>query len=420
VGDIIINGTITTVGPLSIKMPDATDYNGFPVLSRGIDDDGKPLKTGYLPATTLRGFLRRAIVTHDMKEAAAKGNPYSLPKAYGELIGQDAASEKQAGEIDLLEIKKAREASPVIDLFGSGLGVASRLRVGHFIPSVNVLPDDYSGVRKDLGDTEGVIEMLAEKDATNYYQRETSNSRRAKAEELVTKLERQIRTSGKKGEDVSQLTAQLEEAKKIVAKYKDEMGDMQVSSRTLVGYTALPAGIDLHGRIVIVNAKDRDLNMIEFALDCLSRSPVLGAQSARGCGEPINSEWSANVCFGAHNGLKSDIRPCPKSANSGHSRSRSRRLSYLRLRNRSPGLPAHERLHLLQGKLAIRRDGATNYVPHDVRSDGRRCIKAASKMARFEGAAPLAGGWTWRYQLAPRPQPSNGFRQFAASIGGSW
>ena len=284
-GDIIINGTITTVGPLSIKMPDATDYNGFPVLSRGIDDDGKPLKTGYLPATTLRGFLRRAIVTHDMKEAAAKGNPYSLPRAYGELIGQDAASEKQAGEIDLLEIKKAREGAPVIDLFGSGLGVASRLRVGHFLPKVNVLPDDYSGVRKDLSDTDGVIEMLAEKDATAYYQRETSNSRRAKAEELVTKLERQIRTSEKKGEDVSQLTAQLEEAKKIVAKYKDEMGDMQVSSRTLVGYTALPAGIDLHGRIVIVNAKERDLNMIEFALDCLSRSPVLGAQSARGCGE---------------------------------------------------------------------------------------------------------------------------------------
>ena len=284
-GDIIINGTITTVGPLSIKMPDATDYNGFPVMSRGIDDDGKPLKTAYLPATTLRGFLRRAIVTNDMKEAAAKGKPYSLPKAYGELIGQDAASEKQAGEIDLLEIKKAREASPVIDLFGSGLGVSSRLRVGHFLPSVNVLPEDYSGVRKDLGDTEGIVELLSEEDANKYYQRETSNSRRAKADEIVTKLERQVRALSKKGEDASELTAQLDEAKKVAGKYKDEMGDMRVSSRTLVGYTALAAGLDLNGRIVIVNAKDRDLNMIEFALDCLSRSPVLGAQSARGCGE---------------------------------------------------------------------------------------------------------------------------------------
>ncbi|MEX2616161.1 MAG: hypothetical protein WD767_08705, partial [Alphaproteobacteria bacterium] len=152
-GDIIINGTITTVGPLSISMPDTADYDGFPVMSRGIDDDGKPLKTGYLPATTLRGFLRRAVVTHDMKEAAAAGHHYSLPKAYTELIGQDAASEKQAGDIDLLEIKKARNESPVVDLFGSGLGVSSRLRVGHFLPAVNVLPELYKGVRKDLGDT---------------------------------------------------------------------------------------------------------------------------------------------------------------------------------------------------------------------------------------------------------------------------
>ena len=90
------------------------------------DDDGKPKKTGFLPSTTLRGFLRRAIVTRNMREAKDNGNPYSLEKAYTELIGQDSESEKQAGDIDLLEIKKAREDSPVIDLFGSGLGVASR------------------------------------------------------------------------------------------------------------------------------------------------------------------------------------------------------------------------------------------------------------------------------------------------------
>ena len=197
-GNIIINGTITTVGPLSITMPDGREYDGFPMMSRGIDEDGNAKKTGYLPATTLRGFLRRAIVTHDMMEAADAGEPYTLPKAYSELIGQDAASEKQAGEIDLLEIKKAREESPVLDLFGSGLGVSSRLRVGHFLPSVNVLPDKYSGVRKDLGDTDGVIELLSDEDATSYYGRETSNNRRANAEGLVTTLTRQIRAAERK------------------------------------------------------------------------------------------------------------------------------------------------------------------------------------------------------------------------------
>ena len=284
-GDIVINGTITTVGTLSISMPDGTDYDGFPIMSRGIDADGKPLKTGYLPATTLRGFLRRAVVMHDMREAAAAKSPYSLPKAYAELIGQDAASEKQAGEIDLLEIKRARDASPVLDLFGSGLGIASRLRVGHFAPNLNVLPEKYSGVRKDLGDTEGAVELLSEADATSYYGREASNSRRAQAASLVTDLERKVRAANKKSESVGTLNTQLDEAKKVAEKYKEELGEMQVSSRTIVGYQALPAGIDLTGRIVILNAKDRDLGMIEFGLDCLSRSPVLGAQSARGCGE---------------------------------------------------------------------------------------------------------------------------------------
>ena len=266
-------------------MPDATDYSGFPMMSRGVDEDGNPKKTGYLPATTLRGFLRRAYVMRDMKEAAAAGEPYSLNRAYAELIGQDAASEKQVGEIDLLEIKKAREASPVIDLFGSGLGVAGRLRVGHFVPSVNVLPDEYPGVRKDLGDTKGAIELLSEADAEAYYGREGSNRRRVSTEGLVTTLKRQIRAADRKGESTDELSAQLEEAEKQAAKYKEDMGDMQVSSRTIVGYTALPAGIDLQGRIVIIDAANRDLDIIEFGLDCLSRSPVLGAQSARGCGE---------------------------------------------------------------------------------------------------------------------------------------
>ena len=31
--------------------------------------------------------------------------------------------------------------------------------------------------------------------------------------------------------------------------------------------------------------------------------------------EPINFGGAADVCFGAHSGLKSDIAPCPKSAN---------------------------------------------------------------------------------------------------------
>ena len=63
------------------------------------------------------------------------------------------------------------------------------------------------------------------------------------------------------------------------------MGEMQVSTRAIFDLYALPANLDLMGRMVICNAKDRDLEMIEFGLDCLSQNPMLGAHSARGCGE---------------------------------------------------------------------------------------------------------------------------------------
>lgn len=285
---IVIEGALTTVGPLSIAMPEDNDWGGFPVMSRGVDEDGTPRKTGYLPATTLRGFLRRAVVTRDMKKAKDAGKPYTLQRAYSELIGQDSESEKQAGEIDLLKIREAREKSPVIDLFGSGLGVASRLRVGHFLPRENVyvLPEQYPGVRKDLGDTDGVLGLLSDEDAAGYLGRSDANSRRAAAESVAKSLAGKIRAARRKGEKTEDLEAELAEAKKLVEKHKQEMGDMQVSSRTLAaGYWALPAGLELIGRIVVMDARERDLDMIEYGLDRLSRSPVLGAQSARGCGE---------------------------------------------------------------------------------------------------------------------------------------
>ena len=63
--NIVIDANITTIGPLSITMPVATggranQWNNFPVTANGMDDDGNLQMTGYLPATTVRGMMRRA------------------------------------------------------------------------------------------------------------------------------------------------------------------------------------------------------------------------------------------------------------------------------------------------------------------------------------------------------------------------
>lgn len=287
----IINATIHTVGPLSIAMPVAeggtsNSFKNFPVMTRGVDEDGNKKLTGYLPATTLRGFLRRAVVLRDMKKAASAGIPYSLQQAYRELIGQDAESERAEEEkINPVELRKAREASPILDLFGSGLGIKSRLMISHFLPAINVLPDAFTGVRKDLEDTDGVLDLVNPADIQTYLGRSDANSRRATAEGLLSQLKRKLSAAKRKNEPTDDLENQVAEMQARADALKTQMGDMQVSSRTLVGHYALPAGLDLKGRLVVANCTDADLEMIGYALNELSLRPVLGAQSARGCGE---------------------------------------------------------------------------------------------------------------------------------------
>ena len=60
---------------------------------------------------------------------------------------------------------------------------------------------------------------------------------------------------------------------------------MKNSTRTLLEHSALPAGIDLRGRIVVRNEREGDLDMLLGAFDELSRYPIIGGHAARGCGE---------------------------------------------------------------------------------------------------------------------------------------
>ncbi|MDA8663985.1 RAMP superfamily CRISPR-associated protein [Porticoccaceae bacterium] len=287
---IVINATITTKSPLSLSMPVAQGlnknaYENFPLLVRGVDSKGEKKYTGYLPATTLRGFLRRSIVLADMNAAAEAGKPYKLKQAYIELIGQDAASEKESGDINLAALKKTREDSPVLDLFGAGLGLKSRLRVSHFLPPHNLLPEAITGARKDLDDNPDAFNLIAQEDTEQFYERSKGNTARTRAEAMLKTIKGQVRAKKRANQSTDELDVQLAEAEKLVDKYKDAMGDMKNSSRQIITHYALGSGIDLSGRLVVENPKERDIKMFEFALNSLSLFPILGANSARGCGE---------------------------------------------------------------------------------------------------------------------------------------
>lgn len=282
---LIINATLTTVQPVSIKLP---DQDGHPTMTRGVDSDGKPRKTAYIPATTLRGKLRRLAVQPLMEAAAAAGEPWTLKQVYESMLGQDAASE--AGEeIDLVAQKQRRAENHIVDLFGAGLGVKSRLSVGHFMPVVDVAPEAFAGVRKDLDSDAEVLDLMSPDEVSRFVDRNTNNSRRAAAEALVKKLTAQIRKAEKTGQDATEPQAALALAEAERDTLVAAMGDMKNSTKTLTHYEALPAGIELKSRLIVDKATAKDLHTLLGALDRFSRTPVLGGQTARGCGEVAGS-----------------------------------------------------------------------------------------------------------------------------------
>ncbi len=278
---IIINATLTTVQPVSIKLP---EQSGHPKMTRGVDSDGRPKKTAYIPATTVRGKLRRLAVQPLMQQAAAAGKPWTLHQVYEAMLGQDASSETSE-DIDLVALKKRRADNHLVDLFGAGLGVKSRLSVGHFVPVVDVEPEAFAGVRKDLDSDIDVLDAMADSEVSRFVNRNATNSKRAAAEAVVKKLASQVRKAEKAVQDATEIKAALALAEAQRNELLAAMGEMKNSTKTLFSYEAMPSGIELKSRMIIDKATAKDLSTLLGALDLFSRTPVLGAQTARGCGE---------------------------------------------------------------------------------------------------------------------------------------
>jgi len=312
----IFNMTLVTEQPMSITLPvaEGTRANRFensPIMTRGVNDEGKGEQTCYIPATTFRGMLRRQAVIPKMEERKKSDNPYMLSEAYADLIGQDPGSEQQANEIDLVALKKQREENPVIDLFGLGLGIQSRLKVSHFLPEKNILPEVFTTARKDLGDHEEgkLLDLLHPDELSTYHKRSTANSNKSRAETLL----RSLSAKKKKDGTSKELDAQIKETEKKIKEYTDQMGGMENSSRAIFSFYAMPQGVEWSGRLVVTNYKERDMEMICSALDRFSQYPMLGAQHARGCGEisgraevKIDGVLVKQISFGGFDAAKID------------------------------------------------------------------------------------------------------------------
>ena len=133
--------TITTVNPVSFSHH---SQEGLPMMTRGVDFEGRHLKTVFLPAASLRGRIRHEVAMSVLeREGKAK-----LGRAYMLALGQSTDGRVE-GEGDVQykigEQLALREREPVVDLFGTWK-INSRLQVSHLMPAVNVQPDDLAPV----------------------------------------------------------------------------------------------------------------------------------------------------------------------------------------------------------------------------------------------------------------------------------
>jgi hypothetical protein len=144
--------------------------DGLPLLTRGVDAEGRHLRTVYIPAAQLRGRLRHETA---LAELRARPDKAKLEDAYLLALGQDLRphEDDEPEAIKLKEQMVFRQQNPLLDIFGTWK-VASRLFVSHLLPSVNVQPDKVSHIRRDLDTNPDMMALLDDAEQDRLYERQ--------------------------------------------------------------------------------------------------------------------------------------------------------------------------------------------------------------------------------------------------------
>lgn len=271
---------LTTVQPLTFSHHGT---EGLPLLTRGVDGEGRHLRTVYLPAAQLRGRLRHEAALAELRTRTDKAK---LEEAYLLALGQDLRPDEdtEPEAIRLREQREFRDKHPFLDLFGTWK-LASRLYVAHLLPPVNVAPDSVAHIRRDLDANPDVMALLDDAEQDRFYERQQSQGLASKADGLI-KLARREMAGARKAKDearLAELEAKVQELEALKKSHKGD--DASDNTKHLLELQVIPAGIELSGSLTVQGARPNDLTVLIAALDGFSRQPYLGAQRARGCGE---------------------------------------------------------------------------------------------------------------------------------------
>jgi CRISPR/Cas system CSM-associated protein Csm3 (group 7 of RAMP superfamily) len=271
--------TVSTVNPVSFTHH---SIDGLPLMTRGIDAEGRHQRTVFVPASQLRGRIRHESAAAELM----RGQKVKLEVAYMAALGQDLRPEEdtEVEQVRLAEQQAQRDRQPLLDLFGTWK-MASRLMVSHLMPTVNVAAESFSVIRRDLDANRDIMDLLGDEEQDALYERRDRQASASKVENMIKVTQRELMKAKRanKTQDVEEMETKLEElkAQKKAAKGDDD----SENTKHLLQIQAIPAGIDLTGKLVVQRARPRDLDILVGAFERISLKPVLGAHLARGFGE---------------------------------------------------------------------------------------------------------------------------------------
>lgn len=281
--NIILSGVITTRATVSVSPPEIgsdKNKNTYAALLP-VYIGGERQTTGYIPASTYRGTLRRNAFHNETQ------GEKPLKQIYEEVLGQDSESEQKKGDtgIDLQALKEERESKPIIDLFGAGMKFKGKLQMSHAIPEMPVENVKVTGVRKDLDEDPNIISKLSDHDLIAWQERNSANNHKSLYQTQIDALEKKKKKDDIKGTELKAINNQIKELETAIEQENAKMLGMKNSTLQPTAYYALPAGVQLNQSIRIMNANNTNIKMLFSALDTFSLYPVLGAHVARGSGE---------------------------------------------------------------------------------------------------------------------------------------
>jgi hypothetical protein len=144
---VVFDGTLTVVSPIAVSPPKSAEMGAakdrvqrLPTMP--LIEDGVPRTTAYLPASTIRGALRRAAVAVVIDLLALDGAVKLTPHDYLLLALGGVKDRKEEGDtadtkgVDLQAVQAFRKSNPLVSLFGAmAIDIGGNLRVGHGVHS---------------------------------------------------------------------------------------------------------------------------------------------------------------------------------------------------------------------------------------------------------------------------------------------